>query len=205
MSINLSTLFRNGNNTNPLIVALGGTGLTTITANSVLLGNGTLAPTVVAPGTSGNILTSNGTTWTSAPSSAPSSAAASSRATVSNTTISIAAAATANLTIVGYKGYALYKVQTASSSGTGGAWVRIYTNVASRTADANRLQTSDPAIQGIIAEVITTANTTVSTTPGVIGFNDESTPTSNIELAVTNTSQVASAITITLTLLQLEV
>lgn len=201
MSINLSTLFRNGNNTNPLIVALGGTGLTTITANSVLLGNGTLAPTVVAPGTSGNILTSNGTTWTSA----PSSAAASSRATVSNTTISIAAAATANLTIVGYKGYALYKVQTASSSGTGGAWVRIYTNVASRTADANRLQTSDPAIQGIIAEVITTANTTVSTTPGVIGFNDESTPTSNIELAVTNTSQVASAITITLTLLQLEV
>lgn len=66
MSKNLSTLLRNGNNTNPLAVSLGGTGLTTITANSVLLGNGTGAPQLVAPGTSGNILTSNGTTWTSA-------------------------------------------------------------------------------------------------------------------------------------------
>lgn len=34
-----------------------------LTANNVLLGNGTGAPQVVAPGTSGNVLTSNGTTW----------------------------------------------------------------------------------------------------------------------------------------------
>jgi hypothetical protein len=38
-----------------------------LTANNVLLGNGTGAPQVVAPGTNGNVLTSNGTTWTSAP------------------------------------------------------------------------------------------------------------------------------------------
>jgi len=37
-----------------------------LTANNVLLGNGTGAPLVVAPGTAGNVLTSNGTTWTSA-------------------------------------------------------------------------------------------------------------------------------------------
>jgi hypothetical protein len=37
-----------------------------LTANNVLLGNGTGAPQVVAPGTNGNVLTSNGTTWTSA-------------------------------------------------------------------------------------------------------------------------------------------
>jgi len=43
----------------------GGTGLTTLTANNVLLGNGTSAVQFVAPGTSGNVLTSNGTTWTS--------------------------------------------------------------------------------------------------------------------------------------------
>ncbi|WP_411028694.1 hypothetical protein, partial [Salmonella sp. s60093] len=43
-----------------LPVGSGGTGLTTLTANAVLLGNGTAAPTFVAPGTSGNILTSNG-------------------------------------------------------------------------------------------------------------------------------------------------
>ena len=50
-----------------LPVGSGGTGLTTMTSNAVLLGNGTAAPTFVAPGTVGNILTSDGTTWTSAP------------------------------------------------------------------------------------------------------------------------------------------
>lgn len=46
-------------------VAQGGTGATTLTANNVLLGNGTSALQVVAPGASGNVLTSDGTTWTS--------------------------------------------------------------------------------------------------------------------------------------------
>lgn len=48
-----------------LTVPVGGTGLTTLTANNVLLGNGTSAINFVAPGTSGNVLTSNGTTWVS--------------------------------------------------------------------------------------------------------------------------------------------
>lgn len=47
-------------------VAQGGTGATTLTANNVILGNGTSAVTFVAPSTTGNLLTSNGTTWTSA-------------------------------------------------------------------------------------------------------------------------------------------
>lgn len=47
-------------------VAQGGTGSTSLTANNVLLGNGTSAVQAVAPGTNGNVLTSNGTTWTSA-------------------------------------------------------------------------------------------------------------------------------------------
>lgn len=46
-------------------VAQGGTGATTLAANNVLLGNGTSALQTVAPGTSGNLLTSNGTTWAS--------------------------------------------------------------------------------------------------------------------------------------------
>ena len=46
-------------------VANGGTGANTLAANNVLLGNGTSAPLTVAPSTSGNILTSNGTTWVS--------------------------------------------------------------------------------------------------------------------------------------------
>jgi microcystin-dependent protein len=50
-----------------LPVANGGTGAATLTANNVLLGNGTSALQAVAPSTSGNVLTSNGTTWASAP------------------------------------------------------------------------------------------------------------------------------------------
>jgi hypothetical protein len=49
-----------------LAVADGGTGSSSLTANAVLLGNGTSALQTVAPGTSGNVLKSNGTTWTSA-------------------------------------------------------------------------------------------------------------------------------------------
>jgi hypothetical protein len=65
-----------------LAVADGGTGASSITANSVMLGNGTsaLSGNLVAPSTSGNVLTSNGTTWTSA---AP-AALASSAGTVTN-------------------------------------------------------------------------------------------------------------------------
>ena len=51
--------------TGTLPVANGGTGAATLTANNVLLGNGTSAIQVVAPGTNGNVLVSNGTTWVS--------------------------------------------------------------------------------------------------------------------------------------------
>jgi len=51
--------------TTPLTVAQGGIGAATLTANYVLLGNGTSAPQTIAPSTSGNVLTSNGTTWAS--------------------------------------------------------------------------------------------------------------------------------------------
>jgi hypothetical protein len=50
---------------NPIPVTFGGTGLATLTANSLLVGNGTGNVTFVAPSTSGNILTSNGTSWVS--------------------------------------------------------------------------------------------------------------------------------------------
>lgn len=52
-------------NNSAVTVVQGGTGLATLTANNVILGNGTSNPTFVAPSTSGNVLTSNGTTWQS--------------------------------------------------------------------------------------------------------------------------------------------
>ena len=55
----------------PIGVASGGTGLNSITANSVLLGNGTGALQRISPSTTGNVLTSNGTSWVSQAPAAP--------------------------------------------------------------------------------------------------------------------------------------
>jgi hypothetical protein len=49
----------------PLIVASGGTGLATLTDKNVLIGAGTGTVAGVAPGSSGNVLTSDGTDWAS--------------------------------------------------------------------------------------------------------------------------------------------
>jgi hypothetical protein len=46
-------------------VSSGGTGVKTLTANAVLIGNGTSAISSISPGSSGNVLISNGTNWTS--------------------------------------------------------------------------------------------------------------------------------------------
>lgn len=59
---------------NSIDVANGGTGASSLTANNVILGNGTSAVQFVAPSTSGNVLTSNGTTWTSAAAANPTAA-----------------------------------------------------------------------------------------------------------------------------------
>lgn len=56
-----------------LPVANGGTGAATLTANGVLIGNGTSAISSVAPGASGNVLQSDGTNWISGASGAATS------------------------------------------------------------------------------------------------------------------------------------
>ena len=62
-------LYNNGtdvvNGLEGISVASGGTGLETLTAESVVIGNGTDAVKFVAPGSSSNVLTSNGTAWVS--------------------------------------------------------------------------------------------------------------------------------------------
>jgi hypothetical protein len=123
-----------------------------------------------------------------------------SRAAVAGTTASLANAATGNLTITGYKGYMLYKIQTSAA-----AWVRIYTDIASRTADSSRVEGADPTPgAGVVAEVITTGAQTILISPGALGFSNESSPDTNIQLAVTNKSGATTTITITLTAVQLE-
>jgi len=65
---------------NPIPITSGGTGVSTIPSNAVVVGpaTGPGATTVqfVAPGTANNVLTSNGTTWTSTPPTIPTTALA---------------------------------------------------------------------------------------------------------------------------------
>jgi hypothetical protein len=64
-TLNQNTTGTAANVTGTVAVGNGGTGATTLAANNVLLGNGTSAVQTVAPGANGNVLTSNGTTWSS--------------------------------------------------------------------------------------------------------------------------------------------
>lgn len=64
-TLNQNTTGTASNVTGTVAVANGGTGRTSLTANNVLLGNGTSAANFVAPGSTGNVLTSNGSTWVS--------------------------------------------------------------------------------------------------------------------------------------------
>ena len=122
------------------------------------------------------------------------------RATFTGTTSSLAAGASASLNIQAYKGYAIYKIQV-----DGPSWVRVYSNGNSRSADASRLVTAEPNYNtGVIAEIVTTTAKTISFTPATIGFNDESSVSNIIPLAVSNDSSGSRAVTVTLTLIQLE-
>ena len=116
------------------------------------------------------------------------------------TTSSLANGATGNVTLPAYKGYAICKVSTDTA-----CWVRAYSDVASRTADAARVSTADPdASAGVVAEVIAGTATSVVFTPAVIGFNNESTVAAEIPLAITNNSGGQRTVTVTFTLIKLE-
>jgi surface antigen len=151
-------------------------------------------------GTTGQVLTTDGSgalSWTNA----ASAGTLASRVSINGNTGSIANGATGNFAISGFKSYLLMKISV-----THAAWVRLYTDEASRTADASRLEGTDPSPSaGVIAEVITTGSQTILISPGVFGFNNETIPTGAIPMAVTNKSGASATITVTLTVLQVEV
>lgn len=120
-------------------VAQGGTGATSLTANNVLLGNGTSAVATVAPGTSGNVLTSDGTTWQSI--SAPGLTLLATIATTSGTSVN---SGTLNLTT--------YKQ------------VQIVFNGVSNSAGSGNLQLTDPN-----ATLITLLGFSTTATNGITG------------------------------------
>ena len=123
------------------------------------------------------------------------------REVVSGTTASIADNVTDNINITGFKAYTLMKVGLSTAG-----WLRLYTDSASRTADAGRSIGEDPTPgSGVIAEVVTTGiSTTQVISPFVMGGNMDDPATTTMYVAITNTSGSTQTITANLTILQLE-
>jgi len=187
---------------NGIVKANGGGTISAATAGTDYLtptGDGsalTGITTSIVAGDNVTVTTSNGISTIAAQSALPS------RTQASGATGSIGAGTTTDITITGLKAYSLMKVGISSA-----AWVRLYTDTTSRTNDATRPYTTDPTPgSGVLAEVYTT-NSGVSTfkmTPGVIGWNDDGTPSTNIYAKVTNNESSSADITVTLTILKME-
>ena len=123
------------------------------------------------------------------------------RGVVSGTTGSLAPNAIGNITITGHKSYLLMNVGLSTAG-----WFRLYTDSTSRTNDASRSLGLDPTPgSGVIAEVVTTGlSTSIKVSPFVPGGNMDSTPSTNMYVAIKNTSSTTQAITANLTILKLE-
>ena len=123
-----------------------------------------------------------------------------SRQSFSQATSSIADGAVDTISITAFKTFALLKVQTSAA-----AWVTLYKDSSSRSADSGRNETTDPLPgSGVLAEVITTGAQTVAITPGIFGWNDDATPAASIYAKVVNKSGSTQAITVTITAVKLE-
>ena len=124
-----------------------------------------------------------------------------SRTTGTATATALANDGSQDLTITAAKTYALLKIQTSHA-----AWVTVYTSNAARVADQNRLEVTDPQPgSGVIAEVITSDGALVPITPGTIGWNNDSTPSTTAYIKVVNKSGQTRDIDVTLHFVQLEV
>jgi len=96
--------------TSPINVAYGGTGLANLTAGYLVTGNNVSQAVLIAPGTSGNVLVSNGTAWSSNASSTNMAGAIANASVVLNSTN-----ATSNGTIgAGYNGFSVGPVTVAN-------------------------------------------------------------------------------------------
>ena len=179
--------------------------LTTVTAsdlNGISIDALSDVDTTTTAPSANDVLTWDGSKWEpAAPSGGGGGSGLTSRTTANGTASNLADGGSANMTITAAKTYALLKIQTSHA-----AWVTLYTSTAARTADASRLEVTDPQPgSGVIAEIITTDGGTQSITPGTIGWNDDGTPSTNVYAKVVNKSGSTQNLTVTLHFVQLEV
>ena len=148
--------------------------------------------TISAP-QANQILEYNGSAWVNT----TNSAGLQSRTTVSATN-SIAANGIANISMTTPKTYALLSIETSHA-----AWVTLYSDSTSRTADSSRSETTDPvAGSGVLAEVITSGSTTQLITPASVCFNSASANTTYLKIV--NKSGGTANVQVTLTYVSLE-
>jgi len=193
---NTITLFRASNTSGCILSDTAGTFRLQTTTSGATITGALTAGGLTYPTTNGNpgqSLVSDGAgnvTWQTA-------AGLSSRATVSNTS-SLANDAVANVSLTAPKTFVLLKVQTSHA-----AWVTLYSDTASRTADASRQISVDPIPgSGVVAEVITTGAQTQLITPGAICFNSAA---AGITYAkIVNKSGSTANVQVTLTYVALE-
>ena len=120
-----------------------------------------------------------------------------SRTTVSATN-SIASNGIANISMTTPKTYALLSIETSHA-----AWVTLYSDTGSRTADSSRNETTDPvAGSGVLAEVITSGSTTQLITPASVCFNSAGANTTYLKIV--NKSGSTANVQVTLTFVALE-
>lgn len=157
-------------------VPQGGTGLTTLTDESVIIGQGTATPTFVAPSTAGNLLRSDGTSWASASLATAGIAAVGQTFYIGTTQVAINRASAA-LTLAGITlttpdigtpsaGVATNLTGTATALNIGGNAATV--TVAANTDNATYYPLFSTAATGSLAPKTTAAKLTFNPSTGVL-------------------------------------
>lgn len=123
------------------------------------------------------------------------------RNTTTTSTGVLLANSSTTVPLIGHKSYLLQKVTVSTAT-----WLTIYASTTAMADDASRSQGTDPTPgSGVIAEIITAQAGSVLMTPGVMGFNDDATTSTNVYAKVVNLGTTSTAVTVTLRIVQLEI
>jgi hypothetical protein len=180
----------------------GGGSLLTADGTTIINNSGIISAATATSSAKGIVQPDNSTiTISNGVISAVAASGLESRTTISQSQ-SISAGATGNIDFAGtaFKSYLILKTAVSHA-----AWVTLYTDSASRSADTSRSQGTDPTPgSGVLLDVVTTGNQTVLITPGTFGFNNDTSPVGTIYASVRNNSGATATITLSLTIVKLE-
>jgi hypothetical protein len=124
-----------------------------------------------------------------------------SRISVSGITTAIPNNGIGYTTLNGYKSYGILKVGLSTAG-----WLRVYTDASSRSNDIGRSYWQDPNPgDGVILDVVTTGiNTSFKTSPFVFGYNNDTSPSTNLYISITNFSGITTSISVNITIIKIE-